>query len=247
MRELDSARSSIDAATVRDDPGDGDDGVAVDEPAELEAGGDERLEPAALGVPMASVPVAPPPPAPSQPPAAPAPPRRRRAAQGGRVKALGDAAFRATLQRRSATTRRRCSVGRLRAAAAADAARLAPSNRAGTLAQLLRHEEALDDARAAVRLRPSWARAHSRVGAALLSLRRWDERAPRVVRGCRSTRAATSSAVVTPRRCARSARRRAARRRRRWQARGNDAFSAADYPAAQRPDAIAAAPADASL
>ena len=52
------ARSSIDAATVRDDPGDGDDnGAAVDEAAELEAGGDERLEPAALDVPMASVPV----------------------------------------------------------------------------------------------------------------------------------------------------------------------------------------------
>ena len=93
------------------------------------------------------------------------------------VKALGDAAFRA---RDFAKAERHYTSALQRAA---DCAPPPPttllaslhSNRAGTLAQLLRHEEALDDARAAVRLRPSWARAHSRVGAALLSLRRWDE------------------------------------------------------------------------
>ena len=149
--ELDSARSSIDAATVRDDPGDGDDdGAAVDEPAELEAGGDERLEPAALDVPMASVPVTPPPPAPSQPPAAPAPPPSRALRKVEEVKALGDAAFRA---RDFAKAERHYTSALQRAA---DCAPPPPptllaslhSNRAGTLAQLLRHEEALDDARA---------------------------------------------------------------------------------------------------
>ena len=251
--DLDSARSSIDAATVRADPGDGDDdGAAVDEPAELEAGGDERLEPAALDVPMASVPVTPPPPAPSQPPAAPAPPPSRALRKVEEVKALGDAAFRA---RDFAKAERHYTSALQRAA---DCAPPPPptllaslhSNRAGTLAQLLRHEEALDDARAALRLRPSWARAHSRVGAALLSLRRWDEARAAYDAGLqvdpgsdelRRGHAEAMRAIGTS--AGGSAAAAAAK------ARGNDAFGAAEFTRAVQlyTDAIAAAPADASL
>uniref|UniRef100_A0A7S4BN38 Calcineurin-like phosphoesterase domain-containing protein n=1 Tax=Chrysotila carterae TaxID=13221 RepID=A0A7S4BN38_CHRCT len=49
------------------------------------------------------------------------------------------------------------------------------SNRAACRSHQHRHAEALSDGQEALRRRPDWARAHSRVGAALFSLRRWDE------------------------------------------------------------------------
>jgi tetratricopeptide (TPR) repeat protein len=49
------------------------------------------------------------------------------------------------------------------------------SNRSGTRETLNRHSEALADGRSALRHRRGWARAHCRVAAALISLRRFDE------------------------------------------------------------------------
>ena len=49
------------------------------------------------------------------------------------------------------------------------------SNRSGTRETLNMHAEALDDGRKALRHRPDWPRAYSRVGAALISLRRLEE------------------------------------------------------------------------
>ena len=49
------------------------------------------------------------------------------------------------------------------------------SNRSGTRETLCRHYEALQDGREAARLRKGWARAYSRIGAALISLRKYDE------------------------------------------------------------------------
>jgi len=49
------------------------------------------------------------------------------------------------------------------------------SNRAGALASLGRHEEALNDALVAVRLQPDWWKGHTRKGHALFHLRRYDE------------------------------------------------------------------------
>lgn len=46
------------------------------------------------------------------------------------------------------------------------------SNRSGTRETLNRHTEALEDGRMAMRYRKGWARAYSRVAAALISLRR---------------------------------------------------------------------------
>eukprot|EP00966_Prymnesium_polylepis_P302886 6997334-Prymnesium_polylepis.1 len=49
------------------------------------------------------------------------------------------------------------------------------SNRSGVRMTLNRHDEALQDGRMALRHRPGWARAYSRVGAPLIALRRFDE------------------------------------------------------------------------
>ena len=49
------------------------------------------------------------------------------------------------------------------------------SNRSGTRETLNRHADALIDGREAIRLRKGWARAYCRVGAALISLRRFEE------------------------------------------------------------------------
>ena len=54
------------------------------------------------------------------------------------------------------------------------------SNRSGTRETLNRHAEALEDGRMAIKYRRGWPRAYSRVGAALISLRRFEEaRQPR--------------------------------------------------------------------
>ena len=49
------------------------------------------------------------------------------------------------------------------------------SNRSGSRAMANRHKEALEDGRMALRHRPGWARASSRIGAALIALHQYDE------------------------------------------------------------------------
>ena len=95
------------------------------------------------------------------------------------LKATGDVAFKA----RDFDTADRHYTSALQRAAEATSDEPLPatllgalfSNRSGTRAQLNRHQEALEDGRMALKHRPGWSRAVCRVGAALISLRRFDE------------------------------------------------------------------------
>ena len=197
--DLDSARSSLEgwvacasgspALTVSRD-------VLGEQERHLVDGGnslddvrlEERTEDALVDVPMASVPVttlAAPPQSPfaSSAPAVPMAQPSARAARLARdmenIIETGDAAFRAS---EFATADRHYSSA-LRLASSAPANEPLPvslismlySNRSAARVTLNRPLEALDDGRSALELRPTWARAHCRVGAALVALCRYDE------------------------------------------------------------------------
>ena len=108
------------------------------------------------------------------------------------IKALGDAAFRVADHEKalrhysSALSKATDLAATLKASAPAAAAELLAalySNRSATHAQLRRLDEALLDGQHALKLRPTWGRAFSRVGYALFALRRYDEAAATYERG----------------------------------------------------------------
>lgn len=100
------------------------------------------------------------------------------------IKALGDAAFRVADHEKalrhysSALSKATDLAATLKASAPSSTTQLLAalySNRSATHAQLRRLDEALLDGQHALRLRPRWGRAFSRVGYALFALRRFDE------------------------------------------------------------------------